>query len=115
MNPNSPPFVPKRIPDNFGQQPANSMQNFEQSSSVSLALNQLANLQAQQTQLSSTLVNQQRTFHLPVKLRHTNVLSLMLFNVSCNHSLKKSQIETKRVGNKRKSLQLQEVFPFAAH
>ena len=39
----------------------------------------------------------------------------MLFNVSCNHSLKKSQIETKRVGNKRKSLQLQEVFPCAAH
>ena len=39
----------------------------------------------------------------------------MLFSVSCNHSLKKSQIETKRVGNKRKSLQLQEVLPCAAH
>ena len=67
MNPNSPPFVPKTIPDNFSQQPANSMQNFEQSSSISFALNQLVNLQAQQTQLSSALVNQQRTFHLPIK------------------------------------------------
>ena len=34
---------------------------------------------------------------------------------SCNHSLKKSQIETKRIGNKQKSLQLQEVSPCAAH
>ena len=67
INPNSPPSVPKRIPDNFGQQSANSIQNFEQSSSISFALNQLGNLQAQQTQLSSALVNQQRTFHLPVK------------------------------------------------
>jgi len=32
----------------------------------------------------------------------------MLFNVSCNHSLKKSQIETKCVVNKQKSLQTQE-------
>ena len=39
-----------------------------------------------------------------VKLRQAYVLC-MLFNVSCNHSLKKSQIE-ERVGNKRKSLQL---------
>ena len=67
MNPDSPPFVPNTIPDNFGQQPANSMQNFEQSSSTSFVLNQLVNLQAQQMQLSLALVSQQRTFHLPVK------------------------------------------------
>lgn len=67
MNPNSPPFVPNTIPDNFGQQPANNIQNFEQSSSISFALNQLVNLQVQQTQLSSVPVNQQRIFHLPVK------------------------------------------------
>ena len=67
MSPNSPPFVPTTIPDNLGQQPVNSMQNFEQSSSISFALNQLVNLQTQQTQLSSALINQQKTFHLPVK------------------------------------------------
>lgn len=67
MNPNSPPFVPNTIPDNFGQQPPNNIQNFAQSSSISFALNQLVNLQAQQTQLSSALVNQPKTFHLPVK------------------------------------------------
>ena len=67
MNPDSPPFVPSAIPDEFGEQPANSMQNFEQSSSISFALNQLVSLQAQQTQLSSAIVNQQRSFHLPVK------------------------------------------------
>ena len=38
----------------------------------------------------------------------------MQFFISCIHSLKKSQEETKRVGNKRKSLQLQEVFLCAA-
>lgn len=65
MNPNSPPFVPNTIPDNFGQQPAISMQSFDPS--MSFAFNQLVNLQAQQAQLSSALVNQQRTFHLPVK------------------------------------------------
>ena len=43
MNPNSPPFVPNTIPDNFGQQPAISTQSFEQSSSISFALNQLVN------------------------------------------------------------------------
>ena len=48
------------------------------------------------------------------KLSYAYVL-YMLFNVSCNHSLKKSQTEMKRVGNERKSLQLQEVFLSAAH
>ena len=47
MNPNIPPFVPNMIPDNFGQQQANNAQNFEQSSSISFALNQLVNLQTQ--------------------------------------------------------------------
>ena len=65
MDPNSPPFVPNTIPDSFGQQPAISMQCFDPS--MSFAFNQLVNLQAQQTQLSSALVNQQRTFHLPIK------------------------------------------------
>ena len=65
MDPDSPPFVPNTIPDSFGQQPAISMQSFDPS--MSFAFNQLVNLQAQQTQLSSALVNQQRTFHLPIK------------------------------------------------
>ena len=65
MDPNSPPFVPNTILDSFGQQPAISMQSFDPS--MSFAFNQLVNLQAQQTQLSSALVNQQRTFHLPIK------------------------------------------------
>ena len=65
MDPNSPPFVPNTIPDSFGQQSAISMQSFDPS--MSFAFNQLVNLQAQQTQLSSALVNQQRTFHLPIK------------------------------------------------
>ena len=38
----------------------------------------------------------------------------MLFFVSCIYSLKKSPSETKRIGNKRKNLQLQEVFLCAA-
>ena len=46
MNPNSPPFVPNTIPDNFGQQPAISMQSFDPS--MNFAFNQLVNLQAQQ-------------------------------------------------------------------
>ena len=65
MDPDSPPFVPNTIPDSFGQQPAISIQSFDPS--MSFAFNQLVNLQAQQTQLSSALVNQQRTFHLPIK------------------------------------------------
>lgn len=65
MNPNSPPFVPNTIPDNFGQQPAISRKSFDPS--MNFAFNQLVNLQAQQTQWSSALVNQQRTFYLPVK------------------------------------------------
>ena len=63
MNPNSPPFVPKVFPE-VAQ---TSTQNCEQSSNTNLALNQLINLQARQTELSSLLINQQKTFHLPVK------------------------------------------------
>ena len=37
---------------------------------------------------------------IEVVARHANVL-YMLFFASCIHSLKKSQLETKRVGNKR--------------
>ena len=65
INPNSPLFVPNTIPHNFGQQPAISMQSFDPS--MSFAFNHLVNLQAQQTQLSSALVNQQRTFHLSIE------------------------------------------------
>ena len=65
MDPNSPPFVPKTSPEALCTQ--TSTQNCEQSSNTNLALNQLINLQARQTELSSLLINQQKTFHLPVK------------------------------------------------
>ena len=65
MDPNSPPFVPKNSPEVLRTQ--TSTQNCEQSSKTNLALNQLINLQARQTKLSSLLINQQKTFHLPVK------------------------------------------------
>ena len=65
MNPNSPLFVPKVLPEALRTQ--TSTQNCEQSSNTNLALNQLINLQAQQIELSSLLINQQKIFHLPVK------------------------------------------------
>ena len=65
MDPNSPPFVPKNSPEALCTQ--TSTQNCEQSSNTNLALNQLINLQARQTELSSLLINQQKIFHLPVK------------------------------------------------
>ena len=65
MDPNSPPFVLKNSPEALCTQ--TSTQNCEQSSNTNLALNQLINLQARQTELSSLLINQQKTFHLPVK------------------------------------------------
>ena len=55
MNPNSPPFVPKVLPEALRTQ--TSTQNCEQSSNTNLTLNQLINLQAQQTELSSLLIN----------------------------------------------------------
>ena len=64
VNPDSPPFVPLTIPD---VQPANNATNSGQCSDINLALSQLINLQAQQTQLGSMLISQQKTFHLPVK------------------------------------------------
>ena len=64
MDPNSPPFVPKNSPEALCTQ--TSTQNCEPSN-TNLALNQLINLQARQTELSSLLINQQKTFHLPVK------------------------------------------------
>ena len=64
-NPKSPPFVPKGSPEALRTQ--TSTQNCEQFSNTNLALNQLISLQARQTELSSLLINQQKTFHLPVK------------------------------------------------
>ena len=64
VNPESPPFVPSTIPD---VQPVNNATNSGQYSDINLALSQLINLQAQQTQLTSMLISQQRIFHLPVK------------------------------------------------
>ena len=67
MNPDNPPFVPLTIPDVHSEQPSNNATNSGQYSDINLALSQLINLQAQQTQLSSILINQQKTFYLPVK------------------------------------------------
>ena len=67
VNPDSLPFVPLTIPDVHSQQPANNATNSGQYSDLKLTLSQLINLRAQQTQLSSMLINQQRTFHFPVK------------------------------------------------
>ena len=58
MNPDNPPFVPLTIPDVHSEQPANNATNSGQYSDINLALSQLINLQAQQTQLSSMLINQ---------------------------------------------------------
>ena len=64
-NPKSPPFVPKASPEALRTQ--TRTQNCEQFSNTNLALKQLISLQARQTELSSLLINQQKTFHLPVK------------------------------------------------
>ena len=53
--------------------------------------------------------------HFQGKLNLGRLLLYMLFSVSVNYSLKKSQIGMKSVENKRKILQLQEVFLCAAH
>ena len=65
VNPDSPPFVPSTIPD---AQPANNVTNSGQYSDINLALSQLINLQAQQTQLSSMLISQQKTFRFPIRI-----------------------------------------------
>ena len=65
MNSNSPSFVLKVSLEAFHTQ--TSTQNCEQSPNTNLALNHLINLQAQQTELSSLLINQQKTFHVPIK------------------------------------------------
>ncbi|XP_068716052.1 titin homolog [Montipora foliosa] len=64
-NRKSPPFVPKASPEALRTQ--TSTQNREQFSNTNLALNQLISLLARQTELSSLFINQQKTFHLPVK------------------------------------------------
>ena len=53
--------------------------------------------------------------HFQGKLNFGRLVLYMVFSVSFNHSLKKSQIEMKCVENKRESLQLQQVFLCAAH
>ena len=53
--------------------------------------------------------------HFQRKLNLGRLVLYMLFSVSFNYSLKKSQIGMKSVENKRKILQLQEVFLCAAH
>ena len=40
-------------------------------------------------------------FHGNSKLRHTNVPNNILFLFNCNHSVKKFQLETKRIRDKR--------------
>ena len=52
--------------------------------------------------------------HFQGKINLDRLVLYMLFIVSFNHSLKKSQIKTKHVESKQKSLQLQEVFCHAA-
>ena len=53
--------------------------------------------------------------HFQGKLNLGRLVLYMLFSVSFNYSLKKSQTEMKCVENKRKSFQLKEVFLCAAH
>ena len=64
MNPTSPPYVPKVSPKVLCTQTTTQSCEY---SNLNLALNQLINLQARQTELSSLLINQQRAFHLPMK------------------------------------------------
>ena len=86
VNPDSPPFVPSTIPD---VQPANNATNSGQCSDINLALSLLINLQAQQTQLSSMLISQQKTFHLPVK-------GPLTFSATHSNSIIASNVATER-------------------
>ena len=49
-------------------------------------------------------------FHGNSKLRHTSVLYNILFLFNCNHSVKKSQLETKRVRDKRETYNYKKCF-----
>ena len=69
MKTDSTPFIPISVSrdNNSSQKGKLATPNLDQTSSINLALNQLVDLQVRQTELNSQLINQQRSFHLPVK------------------------------------------------
>ena len=71
LNPNVPPFVPKppceTCPAQSDERCSNVSKQSEPQLDISSALNLLVNLQEKQTELSTLLINQHKTFHLPIK------------------------------------------------
>ena len=69
MKTDSTPFIPISVSrdNNSSQKGKLATPDLDQTSSINVALNQLVDLQVRQTELNSPLINQQRSFHLPVK------------------------------------------------
>ena len=69
MDPNVPPFVPSNLPE-FPEilrpEPFFSSSQYV-SPDISATMREIVNLQAKQAELSSMIINQQKTTHLPVK------------------------------------------------
>ena len=69
MDPNVPPFVPSNLPESseiLRPQPFFSSSQYI-SPDISATMREIVNLQAKQAELSSMIINQQKTTHLPVK------------------------------------------------
>ena len=64
LRPIAPAFVPQT---GLNQKADNAPHLDKQSHNMNFTLKQLVNLQAQQTELSSMLIEQQRSFHIPIK------------------------------------------------
>ena len=69
MDPNVPPFVPSNLPESpeiLRPEPFFSSSQYV-SPDISATMREIVNLQAKQAELSSMIINQQKTTHLPVK------------------------------------------------
>ena len=69
MDPNVPPFVPSNLPESpeiLRPEPFFSSSQYV-SPDISATMREIVNLQAKQAELSSMMINQQKTTHLPVK------------------------------------------------
>ena len=69
MEADSTPFIPISVSrdNNSSQKEQLATPNLDQTSSINITLNKFVDLQVRQTELNSQLINQQRSFHLPVK------------------------------------------------
>ena len=69
MDPNVPPFVPSNLPESpeiLRPKPFVSSSQYV-SPDITATMREIVNLQAKQAELSSMMINQQKTTHLPVK------------------------------------------------